>query len=191
MQVQCTCMLIQAYTCHGALSFHLPRIWRFELDRMYTHCMHNHLYTCIYLHIPYDTYTYMHIHTYTYTYPLPKTWNTHISATNDPFDTSQRTGLLTISKRQIVLVFGTFHSVTTKWLHFENCWKEPSLAHQNSENNHPISGYMDAFCSMRVEGWFVQVWACLDHPCDFYGRGKTPQNTKLLYGVHVSYTNKP
>ena len=38
-----------------------------------------------------------------------KTWNEHISATNCPFETNQRTDLITASNRNFVLVCGTFN----------------------------------------------------------------------------------
>jgi hypothetical protein len=56
----------------------------------------------------------------------------------------------------------------------------PSLVHQNSENNPPISAHMNEPCTMRVEGQLGQVSACLDDPGRFYGRGKMDQDTKLL-----------
>ncbi len=38
-----------------------------------------------------------------------KTWNEHISATNCPFETNQRTHLITASNQKFVLVCGTFN----------------------------------------------------------------------------------
>jgi hypothetical protein len=88
-----------------------------------------HKYTCQYLKI--------HAHTCLY---LPSwTWNSHISATIDPFDMSQRTVLITVSDRQMGLVCGTFYPFATIWLHIENWTRGHSLVHQNTENNPPIS----------------------------------------------------
>ncbi len=43
-----------------------------------------------------------------------------------------------------------------------------------------VSVHADASCTMRSEGRLGQVWACLDEPGRFYGRGKTGPNTDFL-----------
>ncbi len=76
------------------------------------HCVHIHVHTCntratlivACMHIHPHTCTYMHIHN-----PTPQTWNGHISTTTYPIETSQRTDLIAVSGRQIVLVCGIFH----------------------------------------------------------------------------------
>ena len=92
-----------------------------------------------YLWIPRYTCQYLEIHAYTCQYLPSWSWNSHISATNDPFDMSQRTVLITVSNRQMGLVCGTFYLCATIWLHIENWARRHSLVHQNSDNNHPIS----------------------------------------------------
>ena len=89
----------------------------------------------------YPTYTcqYLEIHAYTCQYLPSWSWNSHISATNDPFDMSQRTVLITVSNRQMGLVCGTFYLCATICLHIENWARRQSLVHQNSDNNPPIS----------------------------------------------------
>ncbi len=51
---------------------------------------------------------------------LTKTWNDHISATNHPIETSQRTDLITGYDRQTVLDCGAFDPYATIWPMIEN-----------------------------------------------------------------------
>ncbi len=51
---------------------------------------------------------------------LTKTWNDYISATNHPFETSQRTDLITVYDRQTVLDCGAFDPYATIWPMIEN-----------------------------------------------------------------------
>jgi hypothetical protein len=92
-----------------------------------------------YLLIPRYTSQYLEIHAYTCQYLPSCSWNSYISATNDPFDMSQRTVLITVSNRQMGLVCGTFYLCATIWMHIENWARRHSLVHQNSNNNPPIS----------------------------------------------------
>ena len=149
-----------------------PHLWKNALEHTYWH-IHAHTvwYTCTYLQdilIPAmhtDTCTYMHIHArsiihadtskymhiqaHTCNTPTHQTWNGHISATNQPIATSQRTERITVSTRQIVLVCGTIDSFPRIWRHLKNWSRGSSLAHQNPENKQPISACADASCTMH------------------------------------------
>jgi hypothetical protein len=148
--------------------------------------MYTYAHTCSYMHISAHTCTVAAHTCNSSNTPQPRTWNGHIPgpATNDLFETDQRTVLITVSVTDKLWSFvASFYSFPTIWLHIENWSRGSSLAHQNTENDHPISAHADAPCTMRVKGRLGQVWVCLDVPGRFYSRGKKEQNTKLLEGA--------
>ena len=113
--------ILPTYTCNTCRYYHISR----NTDNTYWYP----IYTCQYLEI----------HAYTCQYLPSWSWNSHISATNDPFDMRQRTVLITVSNRQMSLVCGTFYLCATMWMHIENWARRHSLVHQNSDTNRLIS----------------------------------------------------
>ncbi len=109
-----------------------------------------------------------------------KTWNEHISATNCPFETNQRTDFITASNRKIVLVCGTFNPYANICPMIKKLQMGSSLAQQKSKKICLISAYAGMPCTKCVKGQVGQVWACPDASGRLYGCGKTGQNTDLL-----------
>ena len=96
-----SCLYFHTSTCSYLHYLHIHTIP--------THC-ETPSYTCTYLLIPADTCVYMHILAHTL---HPQLRTGHILATSAPFDPSQRTDLITVRFRQIVLGCGTWSAFAT------------------------------------------------------------------------------
>jgi hypothetical protein len=109
-----------------------------------------------------------------------KTWNEHISATNCPFETNQRTDLITASHRKFVLVYGTFNPYANLCPMVEKVENGVIFGAPDIQLFCLITAYAGMPCTTCVKGRVGQVWACPDASGRLYDCGKTGQNTDLL-----------